>query len=247
MHQGSAAALLGATDGPAKTPTVREERRRAALTVRDWKDAELRWEVLAAIDRWESRGAYVSVGGGVEKRLASDRAALRLEGAGWSSPWNDRRGFAVGALRAGWRSAKTSKSILVGRAGLDFASSSAPFALWPGAGTGHARTPLLRAHPLLEGGELRGEAFGRRLLHGGAEFQHWVSRPGLGFAVFVDVAKAGRRPSGDDTRLLADVGAGLRVKLLGEERTLRVDLAHGLGDGNFIVSVSWILPWPSWR
>lgn len=238
---------VGATDGSTTTPTVREERRRAALTVSDWKDADSRWEVLAAIDRWEARGAYLSVSGGVEKRLASDRAALRLEGAGWSSPWNDDRSIGVGALRAGWRSSKTSKSILVGRAGLELASSNAPFALWPGAGTGHARAPLLRAHPLLEGGELRGEAFGRSLLHGGVEFQHWVSRPGLGFAVFVDVAKAARRVSGDDTRLLADVGGGLRVKLFGEERTLRVDLARGLRGGDFTLSVGWELPWPGWQ
>ena len=37
----------------------------------------------------------------------------------------------------------------------------APFALWHGAGTGHGRSGLLRAHPLHAGGVLTGPVFGR--------------------------------------------------------------------------------------
>ena len=57
-------------------------------------------------------------------------------------------------------------------AGLAATSAAAPFDLWPGAGTGHVRTPLLRAHPLLDAGVVSGPVFGRRLAHGTVEYQH---------------------------------------------------------------------------
>jgi hypothetical protein len=37
-----------------------------------------------------------------------------------------------------------------------------------------------------------------------------------------------------------DVGTGLRVKVPGWERTLRVDVAHGVRDGRNAVTVGWL-------
>ena len=45
--------------------------------------------------------------------------------------------------------------------------------MWSGAGTGHGRDVLLRAHPLLHGGVVRG-VFGPRLTYGGSEWRRWV-------------------------------------------------------------------------
>ena len=64
-------------------------------------------------------------------------------------------------------------------AGLDVASRHAPLALWPGAGEGLARGALLRAHPLLSGGIVDGEAFGRSLHHVSMELERRIPVAGL--------------------------------------------------------------------
>lgn len=110
--------------------------------------------------------------------------------------------------------------------------------------------PLLRAHPLLKKGIVAGKAFGRRLAHGNLELQLPLPTFGpvrWGFAVFADLAKTWEPLSKPEERLQMDVGAGLRLGLVGQEGVLRIDGARGLRDGAFALSVAWQLSWPGWN
>jgi hypothetical protein len=153
-------------------------------------------------------------------------------------------GFGAWASGAGieWRSALRHEGNVVAlRAGADLAGTDTPLALWQGAGLGHARRTLLRAHPLVDDGVITGEVFGRRLYSANGEWRRWL-RPLKGTirvapAVFVDSAYADRRLEPGDAWQL-DAGVGLRVAIPGSQ-VLRVDLAKGLRDGRTVFSVGW--------
>jgi tetratricopeptide (TPR) repeat protein len=217
---------------------VVESRRGGSLTISQWTGMLTRWQLSAGLDTWGEQGRTGSVGGSVDQRLAGDRLSVRGGGslfAGSFSAWT--AGTAVE-----WRSVVRHEGIaILGRAGLDLTSADAPRALWSGAGTGHARGPLLRAHPLLEDGRLTGDVFGRHVYHASAEARRWL-KPVMKLvriapAVFVDVARA-------SDRLLpgaawhADAGAGLRLALPGSG-VVRLDVAKGLRDGTTALSVGW--------
>ena len=230
---------------------VQPSRRRAGLSVSDWANADLRWEGTLSLDHWDERGSYASFGGAVERRFHGDRLALRADAEGWFGPASASP-FAAGGLSAKWRSATSRRGTLwLGRLGFEAASRDAPLDLWSGAGVGHARSPLLRAHPLLQEGiiDVEGAVFGRYLAHGGVEFQEWFAAKGpacWGVALFADVARAwqpGPGISAGPAEL--DVGAGLRLHLLGQVGQLRIDAARGVRDGTFALSVGWQLDWPS--
>ncbi len=241
--------------GPSEgEPVVQEERRRIALSYSDWMGANTRVGVAAAFDRWERSGNYLAMSGLAERRLADDRLAVRAQAGIW--PGLARaESFGVGGLDVFWRSASTSESgrppRLTARAGLESASTGAPLDLWRGADVGHARDVLARAHPLLRGGVVSGGIFGRTLAHGGVELQAGTFAHGparLGVALFTDVARAWHplEPT-DGSRTQIDVGFGLRLRVAGEARTLRIDVAHGLRDGRNAISAGWQLPWPHER
>jgi len=242
---GFAEAAEGTADG-----ILREERRRAGLSISEWISPTLRVQGDAAVDRWEGRGSYLSLGGSIQKRMAGDRIAIEGYAAGWSS-LGKREPFGAFGLRAGWR--PWARRLVFARAGIELATNSTPLALWPGAGVGHASATLLRAHPLLEDGIVRGEAFGRTLAHGSLEIQRHFPRSfetafaELQWALFVDLGKSWYGLSSSASPLHADIGAGLRFKLLGDGRTLRVDAAYGLQDGGKALSIGWQFPWPGWR
>jgi hypothetical protein len=127
------------------------------------------------------------------------------------------------------------------RGGVTGATAHAPLALLPGASTGQGRDVLLRAHPLLHDGVIRG-IFGRRLVHAGGEWTCW-SRPvmravRLAPAVFVDTARAFAVPAFGDGRAHFDAGVGIRVAIPGAG-VLRADVAHGLRDGRTVLSFGW--------
>jgi hypothetical protein len=229
---------------------VREERRRVVLSLCDWSNADSRWDLRAGLDRWENQGSYFSFGGALERHLAGDRIAFRMEGEGWSGI-DKHNPFALAALRTAWRSSAAEKrAVLRVRGALVSTTGTAPLALWPGAGVGHAREPLLRAHPLLHDGFIRGKVFGRGLVHGSLEFQNRLSRRGpvrIALALFLDTAQSWRRFSSPSSALHVDLGAGLRLNVLGQGRALRVDAAYGLRDGEYALSVGWELPWPGWH
>ncbi|MBA2302008.1 MAG: C39 family peptidase [Acidobacteria bacterium] len=225
------------TYGPAEEALV-EGRRGGSVTLSQWTGTLTRWQVGAGVDGWQSRGRTGSLTGSVEQRLAGDRLSLEASAslyAGAFSAWTT-------GLAADLRSAvRHEGTVVTGSAGFDFAAAEAPYALWSGAGSGHARRALLRAHPLLDDGRITGDVFGRRVYHAGIEVRRWV-RPVIkivrvGPAVFLDVAAA-------DDRLRpgrawhTDVGAGLRMAVPGSG-VLRLDVGKGLRDGATAFSVGW--------
>jgi hypothetical protein len=249
---GLVGAELGWMEQPYETAAgpepVVETLRRGALTHADWLTPSLRLELELAGERWSDRGPFVSVGGRLDQRSLGDRMALVLDGRGALS-LSGEPGFAAGeAMLALRSSAAPRRTVARGRFGVHAASEDAPFGRWPGAGLGHAREPLLRAHPLLENGVIAGPAFGRRLLHASVEVEVRLAALGplqLGVAGFVDWAQARERlslPRAGPS--LTDVGGGLRFWLPGDLPALRVDGATSLEDGGFTLSAGWQLAWP---
>lgn len=217
---------------------VREVRQGGALSMSDWTTTGLRWEASASADVWKDRGTTFAVGARLDQRLASDRLSLQGSGSvigGSFTAW-------TATTLAEWRSSRPHQgSVVIARGGLEFTSNEAPLALWPGAGLGHARTTLLRAHSLLDDGVVTGDVFGRRLYSAGTEFRHWMKpiRSVLRWApaMFVDTARADRRIE-PEAAWHVDAGAGIRVAIPGSQ-VLRIDLAKGLRDGNTVVSIGW--------
>jgi hypothetical protein len=129
------------------------------------------------------------------------------------------------------------------RAGVFHAGALAPLALWPGAGTGSGREPLLRAHPLLTDGVVTGRAFGRSLVDLGLEREQWVhtiASVRLGLSAFVDAARPwGRLRGMSPVPWLVDAGVGLRVVAPGARGAVRVTAAHGLVDGCAAITLAW--------
>jgi hypothetical protein len=244
---------IGYTD---REHIVREDRRRLALSYTDWMAADMRVALGAALDRWDGSRAYAAVFGSVEHRLAKDRLAALVHGAIWPA-LGRTASFGAGGFGLAWRSTSASTLmhpvLLTARAGLDRASSHAPFGIWPGADVGHARDVLLRAHPLLTNGvvDVDGGVFGRTLAHGGMELQaKTFTRPagGARLALFTDIARASRGLAPiAASRTQIDVGVGLRLRMAGDARALRIDVAHGLRDGRTAISVGLQLPWPEDR
>ena len=218
---------------------VVEVRKGGGVSLSDWTTRGLRWEVGVDTDAWSDRGKTVSVRSELEQRAWSDR--LTLVGtasltSGSFSAWTSGAGIQ-------WRSATRHEGqVVLARAGLEAASSEAPLAFWPGAGFGHARRTLLRAHALLDDGVVTGDIFGRRVVSGGTEWRRW-SKPIKGAirvapAVFVDAARAEHRQAAGDAWHV-DAGGGIRVAIPGSH-VLRIDVARGLRDGKTVVSAGWI-------
>lgn len=223
-----------------------EERRRAGVSLSDWGSRSVRWKAGSALDRWGGT-SFLSVDAAVDLRSADDRGSLRVDAAAWA-PVGGAGRFATGGASYAWRSTRESDRpswrMVTGFAAT---SASAPRDLWPGAGTGQARVPLLRAHPLLDAGILNGPAFGQRLLHGTFEYQRPIlerSRGAVRLAVFADAARPWQR---DVTRTAiwhTDIGAGIRLSLPDTSDELRIDVARGLRDGRVVLSASWLPAWP---
>ncbi len=218
--------------------TIVEARARAGFHMSDWTRAGFRWEAGVAFDRWRHSGRAVSATFSGQQRLAGDRAYVEARAGAWRG---GVRTWTLG-LRTEWRSqVRHEGNIWIGRAGAEAAADGAPLALWPGAGTGHGRDVLLRAHPLLDEGIIDDGVFGRRLAHGGAEWNRWLPARKLlriAPALFVDTARASAGLESSDRRWHVDVGAGLRIALPGAGAA-RIDLARGLRDGSMALSVGW--------
>lgn len=230
------------------TPAIaQDERRRGGVSVADWATGSVRWRTGVALDRW-AHDSHVSADAAIDVRLAADRVSIGVDAAGWL-PLGSTARFARGGVSSAWRSTRESgRASWTVTAGIAAASAAAPFDLWPGAGTGHARAPLLRAHPLLDAGVVTGPAFGRRLAHGTVEYQHPLLATPAGsirLAAFADTAKPWRQAGlVERGSWHADVGAGLRLALPGGAGTLRVDVARGLQDRRTVLSAGWQAPWP---
>jgi hypothetical protein len=212
------------------------DRTGARVRLANWATGAVRWEVRGGAERWTREGTFGVVGAAT--RLEHRGAIVALGG---DFLLGDTR-FATGEVTAAWSSSRELRGRVVAlRGGLQAIGASAPLALWPAGDTGHARSPLLRAHPVLRDGHLDVERLGRRVAHGGLEVQQWRRGPGplaLGIAGFLDTARTGRRFTGN-SESDADAGVGLRVGIPGRRGLLRVDIAHGLRDGRNALSIAW--------
>jgi hypothetical protein len=244
-RQTYAAGVASGSSDTTRTEAGREERRRTALSFSDWLGPDLRLQVGAALDEWDGRGSHVSLDGAAETRWARDRLALGAEAARWMS-LESKEPFGAGGLSFRWSSSGLEDpTAWQGRLGISSTTSGAPLALWSGAGTGHGRAPLLRAHPLLNGGVVQGRAFGRTLAHGTIERQVWPWTLGplrLGCALFVDAARPWDTGRAGKTPWQVDGGTGLRLRGLGLKGQLRIDAAHGFEDGSSALSAGWQIP-----
>lgn len=217
-----------------------ERRRGGHVSLARWTSTMTRWEIGTGLDTWNGEDRTVSLSGSVDQRLQADRLSIRLGASVFRGDVKTR----ATDLSIAWRSRTEHQGVVaLGGAGWSTVTSSAPRALWGGAGTGHGRDPLLRAHPLLDDGRIEGEVFGRTLTHGSAELRHWLKPVQkvvrLAPAAFIDVARAGHRMA-PGAAWHADAGVGLRVTLPGSG-VLRIDVGKGLRDGATALSFGWAL------
>ena len=223
-----------------------ESRVNGRLTVSDWLTGRVRYAISGGIDSWDGTRKTASLGGALEHRAFRDRVSLVVNLTQWL-PITSEPAFRASGAHALFRSSDVPSTwVLRAGAGVEHVGDAAPLALWPGAGGGHARPALLRAHPLLHDGVIdasRSSAFGRTLTTANVEIQRWLDRPMLprmGIAGFADVAQARRGPATDPLTMQIDVGGGLRVKVPGWESILRVDVAHGVRDGRNAMTFGWL-------
>lgn len=234
------------TYGGADAARIVESRTHGGLTVSDWISGHVRYAVSAGLDGWSSGRKAASIGGALQRVAFRDRLTLSIDATQWT-PVNGGPAFRSTGGRAIARSSVETRGwVARGAIGVERVSDEAPFAIWPGAGEGQVRAPLLRAHPLLSDGVVdltAASAFGRTLTYGSAEVQRWLEWPAivrLGVAGFSDVARASRQAASGQTPVQVDVGAGLRIKIPGTPGVLRGDLAHGLRDGANALTFGWL-------
>ena len=237
------------TYAPASNEAAFESNRRhAGVTFADWTSGDFRWEVSGALDHWDDRGRQVAAGAALERRLVADRVAVRAQATLWPR-WESAAAFGSGVVATAFRSMPEGQASWTGVAAMYFVTAAAPLDVWPGVDTGHARPPLLRAHPLLSDGVIRAAGVGRALAHGTIEFRHRVMLRPLGqlhVAAFADVAKLARTRVDASVPIELDIGTGVRVSIPGAPGIVRLDIAKAIRDGNVVLSAAWQAPWPGW-
>jgi hypothetical protein len=210
--------------GSSDLAILSEERLRGTLNVREWMSAKLRVGAGVGIERWRESGRMGVLLGDARWIVAGGRGAIDGDVQLWSG--SDER-WTRGTVEARLdipRGATRTWRLL---AGVAVTAPEAPRSLWPGAGTGAVRAPLLRAHPLVDAGAIGGAAFGPRLAH--ATVEHRVSAllvgpARVGAVAFIDGAVV-RSPERTDTGAWIDVGVGSFVAIGSREAT--VSLARG--------------------
>ena len=210
------------------------ERIESRLTVAQWIAAPVRIQLSGGIARWEGRGAYGGAGAGV--RVVDSGERFQVDGG--FNLWMGEEAFVLGDVRLTARSSAARRGrVYLARGGIGVASELAPEDLWFAGDTGHARSVLLRAHPLLRENQLHTAQLGRRIGHASGEIQQWwtVAVARVAGAVFVDAARVFRRFEGT-SRGDVDAGLGARLAIPGVRGVFRADLARGLRDGATTVS-----------
>jgi hypothetical protein len=217
-----------------------ETRTRAGVEISNWIDQRTRVRAGAGIESWTDLGRAAAASGRIEFWPLLDHLTFEAGGARWRGTGLSFGGADVAAR---WRSSgRSTGAVWRADTGFQAVSAGSPASIWPGADTGHARETLLRAHPLLDDGVIRGGVFGRRIGFATLEVQRWLE-PGrwpirIAPAAFVDVARASHGLASSTDRTQVDAGVGVRLSLIGMG-VLRVDLAHGLRDGHTALSVGW--------
>ena len=207
-----------------------EERIRGALGLSEWVSPSVRLGVLAGTERWADGTRMGSLGTSVSVALPDDAALVSASAEGWAGsadPFGRIGVLARAELPSGERRAWRLE------AGGALATAEAPRLVWPGAGTGRVRVPLLRAHPLVGDGAIDGAAFGPKLLHATVEHRIFerVGPARFGGAVFVDAARVWPG-GGTAARSFVDPGVGAFARHGGREAM--VSLARG--EGRWVVS-----------
>jgi hypothetical protein len=225
---------------------VTHGRSRAGFGLADWASSTVRWQAGLALDRFDRRG-HANLSAGVDRRMADDRVSMRAQLDGWLGRDGRASRFGRATVALATRSSTDPAPALTARAGFAAASSGAPLAVWPRAGTGANELATLRAHSLHRDDIVRGERLGRHLWFASVEHARpagWIKSLALSWAIFADLGVTDHRLAGDGRRAEFDVGSGLRVHVPGLAGTLGLDVAYGVGDGRAQVSVSVRPSWP---
>jgi hypothetical protein len=208
----------------------RSERNGARLNVSDWMNDRWRWTASGGVDEWPDTGLLAAAGTALQFASHAGRISVRAATEGWVG---DAR-FAMADATVRTRSSlELQGMVFVAVVGAQLASRQTPPSLWGAGDTGHVRTTLLRAHPVLDHGRLRVDRLGRYFLYGSAEAQHWWRLAGpvrVAAASFGDAGQTGRR-SDAGTRRDVDVGIGARLAIAGIPGIFRADLGKGVRDG----------------
>ena len=210
------------------TTTIESDRRHASVGFGDWASGRVRWQLGTAIDRWNDGATHLSMLGEIERRFAGDHVAVNVESRAATR-------FGAATVSARWRSSLDAMAGWQAAGVLAAVTPTAPLDLWSGGDTGVVRSTLLRAHPLLEDGAIRASELRHVLPNASLEYQRRVvTHPVLqvGWAAFADA-----------TSRHVDTGLGLRFKLPGSTRLLRIDVARGVRDNATALSVSWQSAW----
>jgi hypothetical protein len=145
-----------------------------------------------------------------------------------------------------WRANRQPAPPLSGIVGVTIASHSAPFAVWPSAGTGGSgRGAYLRAHPLHDSGVIISENFARRLAYFTVEHQRPLPIGPAGKmtgVMFIDGVRAWDGLPGRPRRVNVDVGGGVRFG--SGSGTVRLEVGYGLRDQQWAISAGWVNAWP---
>jgi hypothetical protein len=232
--------------GAGSTGLVTEDHAQAGLALADWVGGVFRWQAGVSFDRWNDRH-HVGVTGSADVRLLGDRLSIGTEDAAWRSHESEP-GFGRADVWVGWRSTPNPQhpDVTLFAEG-STTSASSPFDLWSGAGEGRGRPALLRAHTVLEDNVIGGPFFGRTLVHFTGEYHHPIREvfsTTIRWALFADSAHAWHRVDGTQSTWPVDVGAGVRWGVPGLGSEVRLDLARGLRDGGWAISIGWQAPWP---
>jgi hypothetical protein len=203
------------------------DRMRTGLSLGRWVAPNLRLDGGLWLERWNRDHRMVSARVSILFSPEHDED-LRVEAdlEGWTGALADVGRASVRAAAVRPHGAHRASRLLIG--GI-VTSRSAPRTLWPGAGTGEIRAPLLRGHPLVTGDAIGGAAFAPELLHGTLE-QRLFGRAGplqLGGLVFLDSALTSGDAPATPARAFLDVGLG--VFAASGTREAMVSLAMGAG------------------
>ncbi|HEY7188187.1 MAG TPA: papain-like cysteine protease family protein [Vicinamibacterales bacterium] len=202
-----------------------------------WSTHWMRTTIRTGVENWREIGEFGLVGGGLRLVTPDDRIDARLE----LTRWIGRSDPSFGTAEFGVTLRSTTEHrgrVWIARTGTAAASLHTPADIWFAGDTGRARGVPLRAHPVIDGGKLDPQQIGRRIQFASGEVQNWWSyrtKLQYGAAMFVDTARASQRVF-PDAKADVDVGIGARFSAPGFGGVLRIDVAHGLRDGDDALS-----------
>ena len=206
------------------------------LEISDWASGIVRWQIGSGLDRWNERRLFPTASAAMRVASGGNRLDAHALLRTWFGGGSEFGQAEVGASARS--SARLAGFVVTSDGGVAAVSTSAPADLWFAGDTGRARPLVLRAHPILAGGErFRTERMGRLFAHASTEVQRWWRAGPFrgGIATFVDTGMTARRVSGGPITDV-DVGIGLRGAYPGRAGALRLDFARGVRDGSVAIS-----------